>query len=360
MSDKELVGVKGWLLFLVLSLSVLSIIGTIASLGQFSIAEHLYPGLKSFDTWQNFKQWVYILSLASLSIRLLSAYRLYYKHEKSSVELAIFTLWTTGPVLSIFIIILMHSLFDDGLQIFGLKETIINFIGALCWTLYLNKSIRVKNTYYYEQIINKNQYNDKILYSNPVNISHNMPEKQVDMPIQIHKQDSVEHSEIIMNNNKHSEVINEDELYLQATNEVDEDNQDKALWAKCMALCEGDENKAKYKYIKERVGRIKDAKTRDIEQNNKQQLLKRKIENPEKVRRDKISIIIKEYEKIQDILKSNGFNLIKTRYCYFLTDEKGIERIFHDDEQLCNYLLTESEKLKMPYDDISFYEYLML
>jgi len=88
------------------------------------------------------------------------------------------------------------------------------------------------------------------------NTSNSMPEKQLDIPFQTHKQDSVKRSEPIMNKNEHSEVINEDELYLQATQEVDEGNQDKALWAKCMALCEGDEGKAKYKYIKERVDRI--------------------------------------------------------------------------------------------------------
>ena len=107
--------------------------------------------------------------------------------------------------------------------------------------------------------------NDISVQNNPVNqgylntinnISHSMPEKQSNVPVQTHKQNTVKQSESIMNNNEHSEVINEDELYLQATQEVDEGNQDKALWARCMALCEGDEGKAKYKYIKERVEKI--------------------------------------------------------------------------------------------------------
>lgn len=112
---------------------------------------------------------------------------------------------------------------------------------------------------------NKSKESDSPVQNNPVeesylntinNVSHSMSEKQFDMPIQSEKQDSVKQSESIMNNNECSEVINEDELYLQATQEVDDGNQDKALWAKCMALCEGDEGKAKYKYIKERVDRI--------------------------------------------------------------------------------------------------------
>ncbi len=46
------------------------------------------------------------------------------------------------------------------------------------------------------------------------------------------------------------------DLYLQAANEVDNNNQKPALWAKAMALCEGDENKAKYKYINLRVDEL--------------------------------------------------------------------------------------------------------
>ena len=48
-------------------------------------------------------------------------------------------------------------------------------------------------------------------------------------------------------------MANNDDLYLASTNEFDSDDRDPALWAKCMSLCEGDEHKAKYKYIKERV-----------------------------------------------------------------------------------------------------------
>jgi len=38
-------------------------------------------------------------------------------------------------------------------------------------------------------------------------------------------------------------------FFLQATQEVEDNNQNSAIWAKAMALCEGDKNKAKYEYI---------------------------------------------------------------------------------------------------------------
>jgi hypothetical protein len=44
-----------------------------------------------------------------------------------------------------------------------------------------------------------------------------------------------------------------EKLYLAVTNEVNSDERDPALWAKSLTLTEGDEEKAKYKYIKLRI-----------------------------------------------------------------------------------------------------------
>ena len=51
--------------------------------------------------------------------------------------------------------------------------------------------------------------------------------------------------------------MSDEEYFLQATNEVDEYRQNSALWAKAVALSDGDKEKAKYKYIKLRVGQLK-------------------------------------------------------------------------------------------------------
>ena len=50
--------------------------------------------------------------------------------------------------------------------------------------------------------------------------------------------------------------MNDEELYLDVTNEVESDTRNSALWAKVIALSEGDEDKAKYLYIKLRVEQI--------------------------------------------------------------------------------------------------------
>lgn len=50
--------------------------------------------------------------------------------------------------------------------------------------------------------------------------------------------------------------MNDEGLYLEATNEVESQNKNQALWAKVIALSEGDQDKAKYRYIKLRVEQL--------------------------------------------------------------------------------------------------------
>jgi len=54
---------------------------------------------------------------------------------------------------------------------------------------------------------------------------------------------------------------NDEQLYLEATQEVDSGTQDPALWAKAMALAEGDEKKARYRYITLRVEQLSEVRT---------------------------------------------------------------------------------------------------
>ncbi len=47
--------------------------------------------------------------------------------------------------------------------------------------------------------------------------------------------------------------MNDEQIYLDATQEVDSGTQDPARWAKAVALAEGDEEKARHHYIALRV-----------------------------------------------------------------------------------------------------------
>lgn len=50
--------------------------------------------------------------------------------------------------------------------------------------------------------------------------------------------------------------MNDEELYLEATKEAESDSRNPALWAKAVAVSEGDQEKAKYQYIKLRVEQL--------------------------------------------------------------------------------------------------------
>lgn len=52
-------------------------------------------------------------------------------------------------------------------------------------------------------------------------------------------------------------MTSDEEHYLTATKEAEGQERNEALWAKSIALCEGDQEKAKYKYIKLRVEQLK-------------------------------------------------------------------------------------------------------
>jgi len=54
-------------------------------------------------------------------------------------------------------------------------------------------------------------------------------------------------------------AINDKQLYIEVTQEVDSGTKDPALWAKAVTLAEGDEEKAKYRYITLRVEELSKA-----------------------------------------------------------------------------------------------------
>jgi len=60
------------------------------------------------------------------------------------------------------------------------------------------------------------------------------------------------------------------DFYLQATDEVETNSQKPTVWAKAMTLCEGDESKAKYKYITLRVIELTEEVTKNEANSEKQ------------------------------------------------------------------------------------------
>lgn len=84
--------------------------------------------------------------------------------------------------------------------------------------------------------------------------------------------------------------MNQDEgLYLQATQEVENEDVDAALWAKSMALAEGDTKIAKYKYINLRVEQFKQEPRMEEEKRDREKSLEsEKIREEERMEGERI------------------------------------------------------------------------
>ena len=68
---------------------------------------------------------------------------------------------------------------------------------------------------------------------------------------------------------KRDSLIDDESLYLIATEEFDSDAINDALWAKSMALSKGDIEQARYKYIELRVEQLKKNDSKEADQENK-------------------------------------------------------------------------------------------
>lgn len=64
--------------------------------------------------------------------------------------------------------------------------------------------------------------------------------------------------------------MSDEKLFLEATKEASSPDRDEALWAKAMALAEGDEKKAKYLYIKTRVKQLSASQQASPQPENKE------------------------------------------------------------------------------------------
>lgn len=111
-----------------------------------------------------------------------------------------------------------------------------------------------------------------------------------------------------------------------------------------MALCEGDGNKAKYKYIKERVGRLRDVKVKEIEEIRRQELARREEESrslSEKLDR-KINFYLHpdNKDKLNNLLEINNITYEYCRGSYKVTHE-GRNVFYYRDIHFFNHFLKE-------------------
>jgi hypothetical protein len=144
-------GVGGWLALLIIGLILGPMLGAGSMLSETTNMETAIPGLSASSAWGNFKLTVWSFFAVFTAISISAGYRLLKVHEPKTVSFAIYSLWIAGPIsalsfgllLPIFVPAFSYSTIVPEM----LASSISSAIHAGIWTLYLKRSVRVKNTY---------------------------------------------------------------------------------------------------------------------------------------------------------------------------------------------------------------------
>lgn len=149
----ELVGVGGWLAFLVFVFILVGPLTSIASVYvELASAVNIYPEISITAEWRSYKSLIWFIVLVTSLISITAGLLLVFKRESTSVSFAIFALWIKGPASIVFGILTLQVIYGSRVgnlvseEVIG--QLIASIIGAMIWTVYLEKSVRVKNTYY--------------------------------------------------------------------------------------------------------------------------------------------------------------------------------------------------------------------
>ena len=138
---KELRGVGGWLLVLIIGMVLVTPLSYFAiHFATISMIESSYPHLLQNAGWAREKTASSILLSACAAISMLGGIMLWQRHKRNTVYLAVSALWINGPV-GIVLLAVIYNVSSP------LKFLIQSLVPATLWTLYLFRSVRVKNTY---------------------------------------------------------------------------------------------------------------------------------------------------------------------------------------------------------------------
>lgn len=143
-------GVGGWLLLLTASLLAIGPLANLLfTLGQFASAELRYPPLKNFDEWAILKLLTWITVIAGSIYSAYCGYGLLTRNDPGAVKNVRIGIWIIGPIgvatTGILLPTMTLGFQPEFLQSIG--GVIGSALSAWIWTLYLRKSVRVRNTY---------------------------------------------------------------------------------------------------------------------------------------------------------------------------------------------------------------------
>lgn len=153
-SRPDLYGVGGWLLFFVISFTVITPLAVLGSTANnFSQTELAYPVLNSLTSWGNYKTASFALAFLVAGMYGWCGKVLWTQHIPQSVKTAILALWILPLFLGVGDVMLAMGILElhlhdavDGREL--VSRLFGYFMPAAVWTLYLKLSRRVRNTYF--------------------------------------------------------------------------------------------------------------------------------------------------------------------------------------------------------------------
>lgn len=246
-SKKPLSGVGGWLWWLVAGMLVIGpLFGTVMLLGGTFGQEKLNLNLAKSEQWQNFKTLVWVVYLFFLGIQIHAGWAMARRRDPSAVTLGKRALWVAHPVAAFCMGIIVPAMtLDHWSTMIGtaITQIIAQSIWAGIWMVYLNRSIRVRNTYWLSNPMSgQSAQADNKMTSKAVATETTTPHYSDEM---IATPSSTELSAKV-----------EDQIYAQIADELDSDNIDKATWTKAYAASDGEDKKSRSAYIKLRFERL--------------------------------------------------------------------------------------------------------
>lgn len=145
------VGVKGWLLFLMLELAFLGpLFYCLVIVMSESEMEGQFPQLSASLQWTHYKALLWFTYSVLAGISIWGGWGLAQGREWSSVTRAKVVLWVIGPFGTVIIWLLPYAVFGHLIDRVD-SDLIPNLIGhtvvASAWTIYLSTSKRVRATY---------------------------------------------------------------------------------------------------------------------------------------------------------------------------------------------------------------------
>lgn len=329
-------GVGGWLLLLVAGMLALGpLLGAGRIAGSIFAAEQQFPALKASEQWGTYTSVTWLIFLAAAAASVYGGWGLLRGKDWSVVSRAKLILWITGPAASLVLGLLVPkmTLGEWGVDAKIVGSFIASVIATGIWTAYLSRSKRVRNTYgmpsasegTYEGVrstytsvrgtYTSNEAPDHTSFG-LTDTPHPPPVAPVFPQPAAESQQSVSATHADLAPVTISELksvqpvptaatfsVDEDAVYATVAAELESGNTDKGLWIRIYAECDGDEQKTKIAYIRQRAERLLAMERGRLEELERLRLQEAELIERKKMARDatiqRIRVDEALYEKVR-------------------------------------------------------------